>query len=126
MELTIGLTAEKTFEVTKNETAQEVGSGSLPILATPMLLAWMEDCAISIVKDALPDSQTTVGTAICLQHLKPSAVGEYLTCRAELVAMDDRKLFFMLTAHSLRGQKVASATHDRFIVDIERLMSKLK
>ena len=76
MELTPGIIAEKKRQVTENDTALHLGSGSLPVLATPAVVAWMEYCATCVIDSQLQPHETSVGTAIDVLHVKASAVGE--------------------------------------------------
>lgn len=101
-----------------------MGSGTLPVFATPALVAIMENAAMLAVANELPDGSTTVGGEISIKHIKPSAIGETITATATVTAVDGRKLTFALTAHDESGI-VGEGTHIRFIVGIEKFMSKL-
>ena len=61
--------------VTPADTADALGSGSLPVLGTPRVLAWMEAATCAAIDAALGDGQTSVGSRVELEHLRPSAVG---------------------------------------------------
>ena len=126
MELTPGIIAEKKRQVTENDTALHLGSGSLPVLATPAVVAWMEHCATCVINSQLQPHETSVGTAIDVLHIKASAVGEWITCRAELVAVEGRQLHFTVVTTNANGESVATAKHTRVLVDVERFMAKLK
>ena len=126
MELTVGLIAEKTTQIGENDTAQYVGSGLLPVLATPTVVAWMEHCATCVIDSQLPPHETSVGAAIDVLHIKASAVGEWITCCAELVAIEGRQLHFTIVATNANGESIATAKHTRVLVDVERFMAKLK
>ena len=126
MDLKSGLIAEKSFQVAEKDTAQQIGSGSLPVLATPMVVAWMENCATCVIDPHLQANETSVGTAIDVLHMKASVVGERIMCRAELVAVEGRQLHFTIVATNVNGEPVATAKHTRFVVDRERFMAKLK
>ena len=105
-------------------TAERVGSGLLPVYATPMAAALMEETACLCI-DGLPEGETTVGTRLDIQHLKPSAVGERLTCKAELKEQEGRRYVFDIKIYNSREEVVASATHVRAQVTAERFMQKL-
>ena len=111
--------------VTDGLTAQTMGSGTLPVLATPALVAFLENTVMKLVHD-LPDGTTTVGTSMNLRHLRASAVGETIHCRAELTQHEGRKYTFALQATNEAGDIVGEGTHERFAVDVERFMGKLK
>lgn len=116
--------ATKEITVTAAMTAARVGSGLLPVYATPMAAALMEETACMCI-GGLPEGETTVGTRLDIQHLKPSAVGERLTCRAELIGQEGRRYVFDIKIHNSREEVVASATHVRAQVTAERFMQKL-
>lgn len=120
-----GLKFESTATVTSALTAEQLGSGDMPVLATPALVALMENAAMRAVAAALGEGQTTVGTAISTSHLKASAVGAVVRAEALLTAVEGRQLTFEVSAWQgdvLLGQGV----HTRFVVDRERFLAKLK
>ncbi|MBQ7452620.1 MAG: thioesterase family protein [Prevotella sp.] len=120
----IGLKHTSELTVTDAVTAVKVGSGDMPVLATPMLMALMENAAMLAVRDALPEGCTTVGGHIESSHLKPSKVGDVVRAEAEVTKVDGKKIVFKVAAYSgdiLLGE----GTHLRFIVDREKFMSKV-
>mgnify|MGYP001757652893 CR=1 FL=1 len=112
-----GLRAELTFDVTDADTAAALGSGTVAVLGTPRLLAWLEAATVAAVAQRLDAGETSVGTRVDLQHRRPSAVGSTVTCAAEVTAHDRRKLEFRATAHSADGTLLAEGTLARAIVD---------
>lgn len=118
-----GITGRATLTVTDADTAIAHGSGTLSVLATPALAALMERTAWESIAPALEPGQTTVGTALSLEHTAPTPVGLTVTCESTLVAIDRRALTFKLTARDERGP-IGSATHARFIVDAARFQAK--
>ena len=120
----IGLKHTSELTVTDSVTAVNVGSGDMPVLATPMMMALMENAAMLAVRDELPEGQTTVGGHIESSHLKPSKVGDVVRAEAEVTKVNGRKIEFKVAAYS--GDTVlGEGTHLRFIVDREKFMSKL-
>ena len=120
----IGLKYTSELTVTDAVTAVKVGSGDMPVLATPMMMALMENAAMLAVRDALPEGCTTVGGHIESSHLKPSKVGDVVRAEAELTKVDGKKIVFKVSAYSgdiLLGE----GTHLRFIVDRDKFMSKV-
>ncbi len=111
--------------VSDGMTARAVGSGDLPVLATPMMMALMENAAMLCVAPHLPEGSTTVGSDIRSSHLRPTPVGAEVQATATLTAVEGRKLTFDITASDAQGV-IGQGTHERFIVDSERFMSKLK
>ena len=120
----IGLKHTSELTVTDAVTAVKVGSGDMPVLATPVMMALMENAAMLAVRDALPEGCTTVGGHIESSHLKPSKVGDVVRAEAELTKVDGKKIVFKVSAYSgdiLLGE----GTHLRFIVDRDKFMSKV-
>lgn len=105
--------------VTENMTALAVGSGDMPVLATPMMMALMENAAMLAVKDKLPEGFTTVGGHIESSHLKPSKIGAVVKAEAEVTKVDGKKIEFRITAYS-GDTLLGEGTHLRFIVDKEK------
>ena len=119
-----GLTYTSTTQVTPENTALTMGSGDLPVFATPAMVALMENAAMNAVKDLLEEGSSTVGASIQIVHTKPSGIGETVTATAVLEEVEGRKLSFSVTASDSKG-KIGEGTHIRYIVDRERFMSKL-
>ena len=124
-QLTIGLTHTSTLRVTSAHLAQQLGSGDLPVLGTPAMLALMENAAMLAVAPCLPESSTTVGGQIESTHLIPTALDREVRATAHLVSVDGRKLTFRIVAHDEQGGLLGEGTHIRFIVDRERFMGRL-
>ena len=110
--------------VTDAVTAIAMGSGDMPVLATPAMMALMENAAMLAVKDELEEGQTTVGGHIEASHLKPTKVGETVSAVAEVTKVDGRKIYFRVAAYC--GQTLlGEGEHLRFIVDREKFLSRL-
>ena len=114
----------QTITVTENQTAQFVGSGGLPVFATPSLIALMESTAMKMLTD-LPEGKTSVGTEISIKHLKASPVGATVRCTATIIGMEGRKYTFNVKAFDDKDFVLGEGTHERFVVDVEKFMSKL-
>ncbi len=119
-----GLTHTSQLTVTPAVTAIEMGSGDLPVLATPALLALMENAAMLAVADHLPEGCTTVGGHIASSHLKPSPVGDTVTATATVTRAEGKKIEFKVEARS-GDTLLGEGTHLRFIVDRNKFMSRL-
>ena len=120
----IGLKYTSELTVTDAVTAIAVGSGDMPVLATPMLMALMENAAMFAIKDELPDGCTTVGGHIESSHLKPSKIGDVVRAEAVVTKVDNKKIEFKVSAYS--GETLlGKGTHLRFVVDREKFMSRL-
>lgn len=122
-ELTAGLSAETTLTVTEELTAASVGSGSLAVLATPMLAAAMEKAACMALEGRLDEGVTSVGTQISVDHLAPTPVGGTVKVRALLTSVDERMLSFTAEAEDDAGP-VGRASHTRVLVKGGRFMEK--
>ena len=119
-----GLTYTSQLTVTEAITAITIGSGDMPVLATPAMMALMENAAMLAVADHLPEGCTTVGGHIASSHLKPSKLGDEVTATATVTRIDGKKIEFKVEARcgdTLLGE----GTHLRFIVDREKFMSRL-
>ncbi len=111
--------------VTDNLTAIALGSGDMPVLATPAMVALMENAAMLCVAPHLPEGSTTVGSLLNCSHLRPTPMGQDFEATATLTAIEGRKLTFSVTASDANGI-VGEGTHVRYIVDRNRFMDKLK
>lgn len=119
-----GLSHTSQLVVTEADTAQAMGSGSLPVLATPRLAALLENAAFSAVAPILDVGETTVGGEISLRHLAPSPVGAEVSATAVLERTEGRKFYFKLEAR--QGEKrIGEGTHTRFVVNTGRFLQKL-
>jgi predicted thioesterase len=123
--LQVGLVGEAVRSVEHSMLASAVGSGSLDVLATPSLIALIEQAACGALDGHLPDSHTTVGVRIDVRHLAPTPPGLEVRARAELVELDGRKLVFRVEAFDVR-ERIAEGLHERALVDPERLLGRAR
>ena len=110
--------------VTEKNTALAMGSGDLPVFATPALVSLMENAAMLAARQLCSDIETTVGASIEVKHLRPSPINATITATALLAERDQRKLTFSITAHDGENT-VGTATHIRYIVNRDKFMNKL-
>ncbi|MCL2055354.1 MAG: thioesterase family protein [Oscillospiraceae bacterium] len=120
-----GKTASAKVKVDGSNTAKAVGSGSLDVFATPMMVALMEKAACECLADGLEAGQTSVGTHIEVSHTAASPLGAEITACASVTGVSGRSVEFSVTAQDGKGE-IGSGKHTRFIVDEERFMGKLK
>lgn len=120
-----GLSFTSSLKVEKQHTAFEMGSGDLEVLATPTMVALMENAAMKAVANDLSEEETTVGGMMNTTHIKPSAIGEEVSATAVLVEVEGKKLTFSVEAKDSKGNVIGQGTHIRFIVNRERFLSKL-
>jgi predicted thioesterase len=125
MELSVGAHARLDLAVTEADTATALGSGDVPVLATPRLLAWLEAATVAAVAEALDDGQTSVGTRVELEHRAATIVGATVSVTAELVALDGRLLRFSVAAEDSDGRLLATGELTRVVVDRERFLARL-
>lgn len=118
-----GISAQITFPVTQALTAKAVGSGTLDVLATPMMIAKMEQAAWTCVAPFLAEGEGTVGTLMNAKHISATPVGMSVTCRAELVQVDGRRLVFQVSAQDERGP-IGEGTHERAVIQNDRFVAK--
>jgi predicted thioesterase len=121
--------ATLTFTVTEADTAAAVGSGSLPVLGTPRLLAWCEAATCAAIDPTLPEGSTSVGTRVELEHQAASPVGAEVQVTASASYVDGRLHRFSVLARHLddegAGKVVGTAQITRVVVDSERFMGRI-
>lgn len=120
-----GIQNEKELTVTQERTAKAMGSGELPVFATPAMAALMEQTAWESVASELEEGCGTVGTALDLKHVSATPVGMRVCCESRLVKVEGRALTFALKAYDEKGL-IGEAVHQRFIVQNERFLAKAK
>lgn len=123
-ELTAGITGSAETTVTGENTALKMGSGSLSVFATPAMTALMEQAAWQSVQPYLDPGQGTVGTWLEISHLAATAPGRIVRAESELCQIDRRRLVFSVRAYC-DGTLIGEGTHERFIVDEAKFLSKL-
>jgi predicted thioesterase len=115
-----------TFIVTDEDTAAALGSGSLPVLGTPRLLAWCEAATCAAIEDSLSSGETSVGTRVELEHTRGSLVGTRIEVTATPVHHDGRLHRFSVVAREAdAGRVVATGEITRVVVDAERFLDRL-
>lgn len=121
MEIQSGAIGSAALTVGDADTAIALGSGDVPVLATPRLIALLEAAAVASLAGDLGDGETSVGTRIAIDHLAASFVGASVTASAEVVGTAGRSIAFRLTAHE--GERVvATGDHTRVVVDRSRFL----
>ncbi len=122
--LELGLRGMATVRVTAQHTAEALGSGDVPVYATPSLVALLETAAVNAVVGHLEPGETTVGTWIEMTHLAATPVGMEVRAEATLTAVEGRRLVFSVAAHDAH-EKVGEGRHHRMIVARDRFLSKV-
>jgi predicted thioesterase len=124
MPFSTGLSAQQTFTVADDDTAAALGSGDLPVLGTPRLLAWCEATTCAALAEELTGAETSVGTRITLEHLAPSPVGREVAVAASVAHVDGRLVRFTVAATDA-GKLVGSGEVTRVVVDRSRFLGRL-
>ena len=123
MEITIGMKGEAFSEVEREDTALEVGSGSLLVYATPCMVALMEGAACEAIAAALPEEKTSVGTELNISHISATPVGLEVRAEAEVIAVDGPIVTFKVEAYDEKG-KIGEGTHKRAVITSQRFLDK--
>ena len=123
MEVIVGMKGEVSTLVEKEDTAAEVGSGSLLVYATPCMVALMEGAACEAIADAMTEDKTSVGTELSISHLSATPVGLEVRAEAEVTAVEGKVITFKVTAYDEAG-KIGEGTHKRAIISSQRFLDK--
>ncbi len=123
MEISIGMTGTVSTVVEREDTAYEVGSGSLLVYATPCMVALMEGAACEAIAPALKEEKTSVGTELNISHLSATPVGLEVRAEAEVKEVEGNTITFHVTAYDETG-KIGEGTHKRVIVTTQRFLDK--
>lgn len=119
----IGTTHSENIVVEHKDTAAVYGSGTLEVFATPAMIALMETTCLKSVANKIGEGNSTVGTKVCVSHLKASPIGSAIRCDATLIEVDRRRLVFEVKCYDGEAL-IGEGTHERFIVNSEKFMSK--
>lgn len=119
----VGIKGQKTVKVLEENTAKVMKSGSLPVYATPSMIALIEETAWTSVNDYLEDGEATVGTNLNISHLSSTPLGMEVKCTTELIEVDRKKLVFDVKVYDEVGL-IGEGTHERFIINTEKFLQK--
>jgi predicted thioesterase len=120
-----GLSGEASVVVDETNTAIALGSGSVPVFATPAMAGVVEAAAVQAVAEVINDDQTTVGVYLDLQHLAATPVGLTVRAEAKLVNVEGRRLTFRVTAYD-DVEQIGIGSHQRMLVDTDRFLARTK
>ena len=123
--LEVGMKYEIDRVVTENDTAAKAASGSVEVLATPVMIAWMEEASLRLAQKELEEGFTTVGTEVNIKHLKGTLVGKTVKILSTLKEIDRKRLVFDVEVIE-DGVEVGTGSHTRFIIDTAKFYEKLK
>ena len=123
MEIVVGMKGEVSTLVEREDTAAEVGSGSLLVYATPCMVALMEGAACEAIAAALSEDQSSVGISLDIAHLSATPVGLEVRAEAEVTAVEGKIITFSLTAYDEAG-KIGEGTHKRCMISTQKFLDK--
>lgn len=123
MEITVGMKGEASTLVEREDTAYEVGSGSLLVYATPCMVALMEGAACEAIAPALAEDKTSVGIELSISHLSATPVGLEVRAEAEVIEAEKNIVIFQVTAFDETG-KIGEGIHKRAVVSTQRFLDK--
>jgi predicted thioesterase len=121
----VGLKGAVTLVVADHDTAIALRSGSVPVLATPRVIALVEEATCVALAAHLPEGCTTVGMRVQVDHLQPTAVGGTVEAEAVLEKIEGRRLTFSVSASDAKGL-VAAGRVTRVLVEVERFLDKAR
>ena len=124
MDITVGMKGEVSTLVEREDTAAEVGSGSLLVYATPCMVALMEGAACEAIAAALPEDKTSVGTALDIAHIAATPVGLEVRAEACVTEVDGNMITFQVTAYDEAG-KIGEGMHKRAVISTQRFLDKV-
>lgn len=123
MLIEIGMKGETATLCEREDTAQEVGSGSLLVYATPCMVALMEGAACEAIAPGLSEDETSVGTELNIRHTAATPVGLEVRAEAEVTAVDGKVITFTVRAFDEAGE-IGSGIHKRAVVTTQRFLDK--
>ena len=123
MSVTVGSKGRSESVVTEHNTACAMGSGLVPVFATPYMVALMENAAVNAVQGALEQGQGTVGTRLDVTHDAATPIGMKVWAEAEVTAVDRKKITLSVKAYDETGP-IGGGVHERFVIDTDRFLSR--
>lgn len=123
MDITVGMKGEAFTLAEREDTAAEVGSGSLLVYATPCMVALMEGAACEAIASGLKETETSVGTALAIEHISATPVGLEVRAEAEVTAVEGRAITFCVKAFDEAGE-IGHGTHQRVVVNAQKFLDK--
>ncbi len=123
MQITVGMKGEARTVAEREDTALEVGSGSLLVYATPCMVALMEGAACAAIEQAMADEKTSVGTYLEISHISATPVGLEVWAEAEVTAVEGSTVTFQVTAYDEAG-KIGEGVHKRAVISTQRFLDK--
>ena len=123
MSIPVGAKGRAETVVTEHNTANAVGSGLVPVFATPYMIALMENAAVNALTPYMEENQGSVGTHLDVSHDAATPIGMKVWAEAEVTAVDGKALTFAVTAYDEAGV-IGKGTHNRFVITVDRFLAK--
>ena len=125
MNIEINTEFKQNYTVAENNTAKNMGSGDLDVLATPSLVAFMENAAKNYLNKFLPEEMGSVGSNININHIAPTLIGNSITVRGKITEVVKEKIIkFSIEAYE-KDKKIGNAEHTRVIINNTKFLGKL-
>ena len=122
--LPIGREGRAEMVVTDAHTAPRIGSGRVPVLATPVMIMAMENAALNAIRPFLEPPETALGTVVAVRHLAATPLGQRVRAEAEVTKVDGRRIEFTLSARD-ESEEIGRGTHERMVVDYDRIAERV-
>lgn len=120
-----GLSHKMEFTVEEQHTAKHIGSGTVTVLATPWMIAFMEITSRTLLDMHLPDTHSSVGTLVNVRHLAPSPLGSTVHAKVNIEEVDGNKI--TLSVSVIEGEaEVGKGTHERYVIEMERFLRRIE
>ena len=123
--VTSGLTGQASLVVTHEQTAPHVGSGRVPVLATPVMVNLLEAAALDAAERFLPEGHQSLGTDLNIRHLAATPIGMRVTAYAEVTGVDGRTVSFRVWAED-ESERIGEGTHVRVVVNVARFDARME
>ena len=125
MQIREGQTLSREFVVQDQHTASHIGSGTVKVLATPVMIAFIEITALELMGQFLDEGYTSVGTRLDIRHLAPSPLGRTVQAKTTVEQVDGNKV--ILLAEVWDGETlVGSGSHERFVIEVKRFVERIQ
>lgn len=120
-----GMTKELKFEVLEEHSALQLGSGSLRVLATPMMIRFMELVSHTLLAEHLPDGYSSVGFHVDVRHLAPTPIHKTVRVRSQILEVEENRILFAVSAWD-ELEKIGDGQHKRVIIKVNRFLKKVE
>ena len=121
----VGMQKETVFEVEEKYTASHVGSGSLRVLATPSIIAFMEITARALLEEVLPEGYSSVGVHVDVRHLAPTPLGAQVRVECKVIDVKAQRVEFDFQAWDDKD-KIGEGRHQRVVIDVGRFLKRVE